>query len=52
MPANASGVRRGASFVAVGEALAAARHFPRVRSTGLLGLLPARLASGLVDHES
>jgi hypothetical protein len=27
-------VRRGASFVAVGKALAAARHCLRVRSTG------------------
>ena len=48
---NAAGVRRGASIVAVGKALAAARHSLRVRSTGLLGLLPAGLASGLVDNE-
>jgi hypothetical protein len=51
-PPNAAGVRRGASFVAVGKALAAARHFLRVRSTGLLGLLPAGIASGLVYNES
>jgi len=43
--ANAAGVRRGASVMAVRNALVVTRHFLRVRSTGLL----AGVRHGIVE---